>query len=55
MVKELSAKGVRAEAFRADQANTKEVEGLVEAVVKRFGKSRHPGQQCRRVRLRPGA
>jgi 3-oxoacyl-[acyl-carrier protein] reductase len=38
VVKELSKKGVRAEAFRADQANTKEVEGLVEAVVKRFGR-----------------
>ena len=31
-------KGVRAEAFKADQANTKEVEGLVEAVVERFGR-----------------
>jgi 3-oxoacyl-[acyl-carrier protein] reductase len=38
IVKELRKKGVRAEAFRADQANTKEVEGLVEAVVKRFGR-----------------
>ena len=38
VVKELCKKGVRAEAFRADQANTKEVEGLVEAVVKRFGR-----------------
>jgi len=38
VVKELRKKGVRAEAFRADQANTKEVEGLVEAVVKRFGR-----------------
>jgi 3-oxoacyl-[acyl-carrier protein] reductase len=37
VVKELSKKGVRAEAFRADQANAKEVEGLVDAVVKRFG------------------
>jgi len=38
VVKELRKKGVRAEAFRADQANTKEVEGLVETVVKRFGR-----------------
>ena len=38
VAKELRKKGVRAEAFRADQANTKEVEGLVEAVVKRFGR-----------------
>jgi 3-oxoacyl-[acyl-carrier protein] reductase len=38
VVKELRKKGVRAEAFRADQANTKEVEGLVETIVKRFGR-----------------
>ena len=38
VVKELRKKGVRAEAFRADQANTKEVEGLVETVVKQFGR-----------------
>jgi 3-oxoacyl-[acyl-carrier protein] reductase len=38
VVKELRKEGVRAESFRADQANTKEVEGLVEAVVKRFGR-----------------
>lgn len=38
VVKELRKKGVSAEAFRADQANTKEVEGLVETVVKRFGR-----------------
>ena len=38
VVKKLRKKGVRAEAFRADQANTKEVEGLVETVVKRFGR-----------------
>jgi 3-oxoacyl-[acyl-carrier protein] reductase len=38
VVKELRKKGVRAEAFKADQANTKEVEGLVETVVKKFGR-----------------
>jgi 3-oxoacyl-[acyl-carrier protein] reductase len=34
----LRKKGVRAEALKADQANTKEVEGLVETVVKKFGR-----------------
>jgi 3-oxoacyl-[acyl-carrier protein] reductase len=38
VVKELRKKGVRAEALKADQANTKEVEGLVETVVKKFGR-----------------
>jgi 3-oxoacyl-[acyl-carrier protein] reductase len=38
VVKELRKKGVRAEAFRADQAKTDEVEGLVETVVRRFGR-----------------
>ena len=38
VVKDIEAKGVRAEAFRADQAKTDEVEGLVQSVVKRFGK-----------------
>ena len=38
MVKELEAKGVRAAAFKADQANTKEVEALVKSVVERFGR-----------------
>jgi 3-oxoacyl-[acyl-carrier protein] reductase len=38
VVKDIEAKGVRGAAFKADQANTKEVEGLVESVVKRFGR-----------------
>jgi 3-oxoacyl-[acyl-carrier protein] reductase len=38
VVKELEAKGVRAAAFKADQANAAEVEALVNAVVKRFGR-----------------
>lgn len=38
VVKELEAKGVRAAAFRADQANAKEVEGLVKSVVDAFGR-----------------
>jgi 3-oxoacyl-[acyl-carrier protein] reductase len=37
LVKELKAKGVRAEAFKADQANAKEVNALVKTVVQRFG------------------
>jgi 3-oxoacyl-[acyl-carrier protein] reductase len=37
VVEELLAKGVRAHAFKADQANTKEVEALVKSVVERFG------------------
>ena len=37
VVNDLLAKGVRAHAFKADQANTKEVEALVESVVERFG------------------
>ncbi len=38
VVKELEAKGVRAAAFKADQANAEEVEGLVKSVVDRFGR-----------------
>jgi 3-oxoacyl-[acyl-carrier protein] reductase len=38
VVKELRRKGVRAEAFKADQANAKEVEALVKAVAERFGR-----------------
>lgn len=34
----LVAKGVRAEAFKADQANAEEVEALVKSVVERFGR-----------------
>ena len=37
VVNDLLAKGVRAHAFKADQANTKEVEVLVKSVVERFG------------------
>ena len=37
VVNDLLAKGVRAHAFKADQANAKEVEGLVKSVVERFG------------------
>jgi 3-oxoacyl-[acyl-carrier protein] reductase len=38
VVNDLLAKGVRAHAFKADQANTKEVEALVKSVVERFGR-----------------
>jgi NAD(P)-dependent dehydrogenase (short-subunit alcohol dehydrogenase family) len=38
VVKELRQKGVRAEAFKADQANAKEVEALVKTVSERFGR-----------------
>ena len=37
LVKELEAKGVRAAAFKADQADAKQAAGLVDAVVERFG------------------
>ena len=37
VVRELEGKGVRAAAFRADQADPAQVEGLVKAVVERFG------------------
>src|SRR6266545_4917716 len=37
VVNDLLAKGVRAHAFKADQANAKEVEALVKSVVERFG------------------
>jgi 3-oxoacyl-[acyl-carrier protein] reductase len=37
-VRELEASGVRAAAFQADQADPAQVEGLVEAVVARFGR-----------------
>ena len=38
VVKELRKKGVRAQAFKADQADTKEVEALVKSVVEKFGR-----------------
>ncbi len=38
VVDDLVAKGVRAEAFKADQANAKEVEALVKSVADRFGR-----------------
>jgi 3-oxoacyl-[acyl-carrier protein] reductase len=38
VVNDLLAKGVRAHAFKADQANAKEVEALVKFVVERFGR-----------------
>jgi 3-oxoacyl-[acyl-carrier protein] reductase len=38
VVKRLEAHGVKAAAFKADQADPKAVEGLVESVVKRFGR-----------------
>jgi 3-oxoacyl-[acyl-carrier protein] reductase len=38
VVNDLLGKGVRAHAFKADQANTKEVDGLVKSVVDRFGR-----------------
>jgi 3-oxoacyl-[acyl-carrier protein] reductase len=38
VVRDLTSKGVRAAAFKADQANKTDVERLVAAVVERFGK-----------------
>jgi 3-oxoacyl-[acyl-carrier protein] reductase len=38
VVNDLLAKGVRAHAFKADQANTKEVQELVKSVVESFGR-----------------
>jgi NAD(P)-dependent dehydrogenase (short-subunit alcohol dehydrogenase family) len=38
VVHELKSKGVRAQAFKADQANEKEVEDLVKTVAKQFGR-----------------
>ncbi len=38
VARELEAQGVRAAAFKADQANPAQVEGLVKAVVQRFGR-----------------
>jgi 3-oxoacyl-[acyl-carrier protein] reductase len=38
VVKKLEAQGVKAAAFRADQADPTAVEGLVESVVKKFGR-----------------
>jgi NAD(P)-dependent dehydrogenase (short-subunit alcohol dehydrogenase family) len=38
VVKELRNKGVRAEAIQADQADASQVEGLIKAVVERFGR-----------------
>jgi len=38
VVKELKQKGVRAEAFKADQADASEVEALVRTVAERFGR-----------------
>jgi 3-oxoacyl-[acyl-carrier protein] reductase len=38
VINDLLAKGVRAHAFKADQANAKEVEALVGSVVDRFGR-----------------
>jgi 3-oxoacyl-[acyl-carrier protein] reductase len=38
LVRELQGKGVRAEAFRADQADAAQVDGLVKAVVQKFGR-----------------
>src|SRR2546427_3304484 len=38
VVAELEGKGVRAVAFQADQGDAAQVDGLVEAVVKRFGR-----------------
>jgi NAD(P)-dependent dehydrogenase (short-subunit alcohol dehydrogenase family) len=38
LVAELQAKGVRAAAFKADQADTAQVEGLIKSVTDRFGR-----------------
>ena len=41
IVDELKSKGVRAQAFEADQANEREVEDLVKKVAQQFGATRH--------------
>ena len=46
------SKGVRASAFKADQADTKQVEDLVADGRQGVRPHRHPRQQCRRVRGR---
>jgi 3-oxoacyl-[acyl-carrier protein] reductase len=38
IVRELTSRGVRAAAFKADQGNTADVEALVAAVIERFGR-----------------
>lgn len=38
VVRELEGQGIQAAAFKADQANPAQVEGLVKAVVARFGR-----------------
>jgi 3-oxoacyl-[acyl-carrier protein] reductase len=38
VVRELEAKGVRAAAFKADQADPAQVDGLIKSVAKRFGR-----------------
>src|SRR6185436_11827606 len=38
VVKELTGKGVRAKAFKADQADAKQVDNLVKSVAKEFGR-----------------
>ena len=38
LVKELESKGVRAAAFKADQADPEQVQGLIKSVVSKFGK-----------------
>lgn len=38
LVRELEAKGVKSAAFKADQADSAQVDGLVKAVIEKFGK-----------------
>ena len=55
VVNDLLAKGVRAHAFKADQANPQEVECPRQVGGRAVRPSRYPRQQCRRIRHRPGA
>ncbi|MGI8725246.1 MAG: SDR family NAD(P)-dependent oxidoreductase [Methyloceanibacter sp.] len=50
VVEALKKKGVRAAAFKADQAERREVQDLVAKVKKDFRPARHARQQCERVR-----
>ena len=55
VVNDLLAKGVRAHAFKADQANPQEVSALVKSVVERFGRLDILVNNAGVIRHRPGA
>ena len=55
VVNELLAEGVRAHAFKADQADAQQVEALVKSRGRALWPPRHFGQQCRRICQRPVA